>query len=1072
MPYLLPAISAAWRPTNAEFERGNTRHHCPNRRPCAIRAHHAAKKESDFVFKYILKKIVGSKNQREIKKMQPIIQKVGSFEPELKKLSDAQLKAKTSEFREKIDNGAPLDDLLPEVFATVREVGVRTVGMRHYDVQLVGGIALHRGTIAEMKTGEGKTLVATLPLVLNALPGKGAHLVTVNDYLAARDAEWMGQIYRFMGLSVGVIYNNISDIDRQAAYRADITYGENNEFGFDYLRDNMKDSIEQYAQRELNYAIVDEVDSILIDEARTPLIISGPAEQSVDLYHRVNRIIPSLQKDVHYAVDEKAHSSMLTDAGVEAVEKKLGINNLYDPANIHWLHHVQQSLTAHTLYKRDVNYLIREGKVLIIDEHTGRVMDGRRWSDGLHQAVEAKENVKIEEENQTLATITFQNYFRMYNKLAGMTGTAETEAEEFFKIYKLECLVIPTNKPIARVDHQDTVYKTERGKFKAVMDDLLDCNKRGQPVLVGTTSVEKSEVISKLLRKNGVQHNVLNAKQHEREAEVVEQAGRKGAVTIATNMAGRGTDIVLGGNAEAMAKRQFDPDEQPEKFEELHAKLKKQCLQERLEVLKAGGLHILATERHESRRIDNQLRGRSGRQGDPGSSRFYLSLEDDLMRIFGSDRISGLMDRLGMSDDEPIEHKFVTRAIGSAQKKVEGHNFDIRKHLLEYDDVMNQQRKTIYRLRKEILEGTYSPESGGFTEKERDEGKVGAIPEKSGKWTIESLSELLRPRIKEIVDAHFEYAKRDGAPPEEGEARDDGGNGDSKEAAPYRGASELAVDDRELTHDLYRYFGAVVELRRHRKDPKACIDKATAEVASSLIQQRERVLDACDALIGEAIDMHCSEKVHPDEWDIKALEEHLTNAFNVEISLKNVESVQQAFAEAAFEQVEKIVEAREEELSPIYFLYFARHFMLEEIDNSWIEHLRNMDHLREGIGLRGYGQRDPKQEYKKEGFDMFALMMDNIYNNALTKIFRVQIQEEQEDELPKRYQRKERRMTMGRGDMASPADEQPEVGAEKVKTIRRERPKIGRNDPCWCGSGKKYKKCHMQADQSQSQASG
>jgi preprotein translocase subunit SecA len=655
----------------------------------------------------------------------------------------------------------------------------------------------------------------------------------------------------------------------------------------------------------------------------------------------------------------------------------------------------------------------------------------------------------------------------MYNKLAGMTGTADTEAfEEFQRSTSSSVTVIPTNQPMIRDDHQDLVYLTERENSRpSSMISSIATSAASRCWSARHRS--RSPRFRQAQAQEGIKHNVLNAKQHEREAESSPrpvQARRRHH----RHQHGRSRH-----RHRARRQRRSDGRQLPTKAQKTRAarKASEGRLEERHRGAQGRRLHIIGTERHESRRIDNQLRGRSGRQGDPGSSRFYLSLEDDLMRIFGSERISGLMDRLGM---KMTSHRAQVRHQGHRQRtaKVEGHNFDIRKQLLEYDDVMNQQRKTIYRLRKEILEGTYSPESGGFTEKERDEGKVGAIPEKSGKWTIESLSELLRPRIKEIVDAHFEYAKRDGAPPEEGEARDDGGNGDSKEAAPYRGASELAVDDRELTHDLYRYFGAVVELRRHRKDPKACIDKATAEVASSLIQQRERVLDACDALIGEAIDMHCSEKVHPDEWDIKALEEHLTNAFNVEISLKNVESVQQAFAEAAFEQVEKIVEAREEELSPIYFLYFARHFMLEEIDNSWIEHLRNMDHLREGIGLRGYGQRDPKQEYKKEGFDMFALMMDNIYNNALTKIFRVQIQEEQEDELPKRYQRKERRMTMGRGDMASPADEQPEVGAEKVKTIRRERPKIGRNDPCWCGSGKKYKKCHMQADQSQSQASG
>lgn len=1010
------------------------------------------------MFKYILNKIIGSKAQRDIKKMQPLVHKIGSFEEELKKLSDAELKAKTPYFKNLLDNGASVDDILPEAFAVVRETGRRTLSMRHYDVQMVGGITLHRGIIAEMKTGEGKTLVATLPLYLNALTGKGAHLVTVNDYLASRDAEWMGNIYKYLGMSVGVIYHDMPDYERQDAYNSDITYGQNNEFGFDYLRDNMKDSIEQYAQRQLHYAIVDEVDSILIDEARTPLIISGPAEQSVDLYHRVNSIIPTLKKDVDYNVDEKANSAMLTDSGVEAVEKKLGLNNLYDPSNLHWLHNVQQSLSAHTLYKRDVNYVVEEGQVLIIDEHTGRKMEGRRWSDGLHQAVEAKENVKIEEENQTLATITFQNYFRMYEKLAGMTGTAETEAEEFYKIYKLDVLPIPTNKPIARLDHQDVIYKTEAGKFKNVIDQILECNERGQPVLVGTTSVEKSEVISKIMRKKGIAHNVLNAKQHMREADIVAQAGRKGALTISTNMAGRGTDIVLGGNAEAMAKAKVDPEEDFEKYQKVLNELTTQCKEEREHVLKAGGLFILGTERHESRRIDNQLRGRSGRQGDPGASRFYLSLEDDLLRIFGSDRISGLMERLGMNDDEPIEHRFVTKAIGNAQKKVEGHNFDIRKHLLEYDDVMNQQRKTIYALRKEVLEGRYAPDAGDLTDAERKAGKTSEPPTTSGKWTIESLSEELSEKITYIVNAHFEHAKNEALR----KAADEGG---------YRADSSkidietVELEHRGLTHDLYRYFGAVVELEKEKDEAKKCIDKAKKHIAASLIQQRERVLDMADALIGEAVGLYCDERTHTEEWDIAALEDSLSNTFSVKIDLKDLPELSQSvLAERAFEQVEKIIEARETELGPIYFLYFSRHFLLEEIDNQWIEHLSHMDHLREGIGLRGYGQRDPKQEYKKEGFSMFAEMMDRIFSRAVDKLFKVQLEKEEEEALPNRYQRKERKMSLGRGNMET-LENQGQEEVEKVKTIRRSRPKIGRNDPCYCGSGKKYKKCHMKADQ-------
>src|SRR6478609_4904478 len=680
----------------------------------------------------ILKKVFGTSHEREIKRMRPRVQRINDLEAKWKGLSDAELRGKTAEFKQKLDNGATLDDLLEEAFATVREASRRVLGMRHYDVQLIGGMVLHRGAISEMKTGEGKTLVATAPLYLNALEGRGVHLITVNDYLATRDAEWMGRIYKFLGLTVGTIVHGQSDREKQLAYRADITYGTNNEFGFDYLRDNMKDSIERYVQRELHYAIVDEVDSILIDEARTPLIISGPAEASADLYYRVNMIIPSLKKDVDYTLDEKAHSAVLTDQGVERVEKKLNLVNLYDPENIEWLHHVTQALRAHALYKRDVNYLVEDGKVLIIDEHTGRKMPGRRWSDGLHQAIEAKENVTVEEENQTLATVTFQNLFRMYHKLAGMTGTADTEAAEFHEIYKLDVVQIPTNKPMIRIDNADLIYKNEKGKFRAVLKEIVERHEQGQPILVGTISVEKSEVLSHMLKQKGIQHVVLNAKYHMREAEIVAQAGRKGAVTISTNMAGRGTDVLLGGNAEFMARAEVGGheaaaipgavDEHTPEYKTALAKYKAQCEAEKIEVTTAGGLHILGTERHESRRIDNQLRGRAGRQGDPGSSRFYLSLEDDLLRIFGAERITGLMERLGMEEDVPIEHGLVNRAIENAQRKVEGHNFDIRKNLLDYDDVMNQQRKAIYALRKQILEGRYQPmlsEADKKREKER-----------------------------------------------------------------------------------------------------------------------------------------------------------------------------------------------------------------------------------------------------------------------------------------------------------------------------------------------------------------
>ena len=700
----------------------------------------------------IFKKIFGSKNEREIKKLQPRVNQIHGLEPAMQAKSDAELRAMTDEFRNRIDNGAKLNDILFEAFAVCREVSVRVLGMRHYDVQMVGGIILHDGQIAEMRTGEGKTLVATLPVYLNGLSGNGVHVVTVNDYLAKRDAEWMGQVYNFLGLSVGVIVHGITDFNRQAAYRSDITYGQNNEFGFDYLRDNMKMSPDRMVQRQLNFAVVDEVDSILIDEARTPLIISGPAEQSADLYRTVDKMVPRLKRDIDYTVDEKAHSAMLTDLGVERVEKLLDLTNLYDPKNIQYNHHVAQALRAHTLYKRDVNYLIKETKVIIIDEHTGRTMPGRRWSDGLHQAIEAKEGVEIEEENQTLATITFQNYFRLYDTLSGMTGTADTEAAEFHEIYKLGVAVIPTNKPIIRDDGADLIYKNERGKFRAVIDDIMERHARGQPVLVGTVSVEKSEVVANELKRAGLKYNLLNAKQHQREAGIVAQAGRKGSITIATNMAGRGTDIVLGGNAEVMAEEalhremathtkkveeegkkkgkkhadetsEIPPFDQEGRLEELFASYTEMCDAEREEVLKAGGLCIIGTERHESRRIDNQLRGRSGRQGDPGAARFYLSLDDDLLRIFGAERISGLMERLGMEEDVPIEHKWVTKSIENAQKKVEGRNFDQRKNVLEYDDVMNQQRKTIYGLRRQILEGRYEPELS------EEEIKAGKKPE-------------------------------------------------------------------------------------------------------------------------------------------------------------------------------------------------------------------------------------------------------------------------------------------------------------------------------------------------------
>ena len=658
---------------------------------------------------HLIKKIVGSKNERELKRINPLVEQVSSLEDRLRPLNDDQLRAKTGEFRDRIDQGESLDHLLPEAFAVVREASRRTLGERHYDVQLIGGIVLHEGRIAEMATGEGKTLVSTLPAYLNALEGKGVHIITVNDYLAKRDREWMGTIYQFLGLTVGVILHELNDQERQTAYRCDITYGTNNEFGFDYLRDNMKFSLEDYVQRELHYAIVDEVDSILVDEARTPLIISGPAEESTDKYYKVNRVIPALKQGQDYQLEEKSHTAFLTEQGVAHVEKLIKVENLYDPRNIETLHHVNQALRAHTLFKRDVDYVVKDGKVVIVDEFTGRLMPGRRWSDGLHQAVEAKENVRIENENQTLATVTFQNYFRMYDKLAGMTGTADTEAAEFRKIYNLDVVVIPTNMPLVRTNHADVIYKTEDEKFRAAVREIEELHKAGRPVLVGTISIEKSERLSSFLKRKGVPHNVLNAKHHESEADIIAQAGRVGAVTISTNMAGRGTDILLGGNAKflarAMVDESLDLETKEKAFQQALEKTLAIVQKEKEKVVQLGGLHVLGTERHEARRIDNQLRGRSGRQGDPGSSRFYLALEDDLLRIFGSERISNIMNRLGIEEEQPIEHGLVTKAIENAQRKVEAHNFEIRKHLLEYDNVMNKQREVVYSQRREVLAG-------------------------------------------------------------------------------------------------------------------------------------------------------------------------------------------------------------------------------------------------------------------------------------------------------------------------------------------------------------------------------
>jgi preprotein translocase subunit SecA len=996
----------------------------------------------------IAKKIFGTKNARVLKSMRPTVARIGELEPALKAKTDDELRAKTVEFRQRIANGEALDSVLPEAFAVCREAGRRVMNMRHFDVQLIGGMVLHRGSIAEMKTGEGKTLVATLPIYLNALSGKGVHLVTVNDYLARRDAEWMGRIYRFLGMSVGVVVHGLNDAERQHNYRCDITYGTNSEFGFDYLRDNMKESIERYVQRDLNFAIVDEVDSILIDEARTPLIISGSGEASADLYGKVNVLIPTLRKDIDYTVDEKAHSAMLTDSGVDRVERKLNVGNLYNPENIQWLHHVTQALRAHTLYKRDVNYLIEDGEVIIVDEFTGRKMPGRRWSDGLHQAVEAKEGVEIQEENQTLATISYQNYFRIYKKLAGMTGTADTEAEEFHKIYKLDVTVIPTNKPMLRKDHHDLVYKNEKGKFRAVLAEIEDCHSRGQPVLVGTVSVEKSEVVASLLRKKGIPHSVLNAKQHEREAHVVAQAGRKGAVTISTNMAGRGTDIILGGNAEFMARAEVDPEAagqpgalvDPDKFAVAFAKFKPQCDAERLEVLAAGGLHILGTERHESRRIDNQLRGRSGRQGDPGSSSFFLSLEDDLMRIFGAERITGLMERLGMEEDVPIEHPLINRSIERAQKQVEGHNFDIRKSLLEYDDVMNQQRKTIYGLRRQVLEGRYAPL---LSEAETKAGKQPEVPQASGKHTIASLTEMVRPTLARILDAlTAPQPGPDGTP--------------STEPQP--------LDPVMFRSAIYRQFGTYPEVSGIVESRTETLDRLAAEIAKLLVQQRERILDLSEEVLSELLDASCPEAAHAEDWDLDTFKTGMKERFGFEPSISTKGQMERPkMAEAMWAELEKVIDAREQELGLPFLLYFSRHFMLEEIDQRWIEHLRNMEALREGIHLRGYGQKDPKQEYKKEGFVIFGVMMENISRNVCEKLFHVQVRrEEDEAEAQRRLEEAKKvkaRHTVESGGGAETKAADNSALAE-AQPARRSEPKVGRNDPCPCGSGKKYKKCH------------
>jgi preprotein translocase subunit SecA len=981
----------------------------------------------------LLAKVVGTQNDRELKRLRPIVAEVNALEPSIQALSDVQLRGKTAEFRQRFANGETLDDLLPEAFAVVREAGRRVLNMRHFDVQLIGGSVLHKGKIAEMKTGEGKTLVATLPAYLNALEGKGVHVVTVNDYLARRDSEWMGKIYRFLGMTVGVIQHDLNDMERQAAYAADITYGTNNEFGFDYLRDNMKFELAHYVQRGHHFAIVDEVDSILIDEARTPLIISGPAEESTDKYYKVDRIIPKLKMGAvvqgdtkaeerealeatgDYIKDEKHKTVTLTETGMAKAEELLAGDlepgGLYDPANMPFLHHVNQALRAHVLFHRDVDYMIKDGEVVIVDEFTGRLMPGRRWSDGLHQAVEAKEKVKIERENQTLATVTFQNYFRKYKKLAGMTGTADTEAEEFNKIYKLDVVVIPANRPLRRLENPDLVYRTEKEKWDAIVTEILEEHQKGRPVLVGTVSIEKSEKLSGMLDRRGLKrgtttgggadkHVVLNAKYHAQEAEFVAQAGRKGSVTIATNMAGRGTDILLGGNAEFMARQQclaeqiaerlpkgeerFLEDEEFAYFFHLDAfyrvpkaayqrifeHYKAQCDAEHDEVIALEGLHIVATERHEARRIDNQLRGRAGRQGDPGASRFYLSLEDDLMRIFGSDRISGLMQKLGMEEGVPIEHGMVSRAIERAQKQVEAQNFSVRKHLLEYDDVMNKQRENIYALRRQILDGQipFQDEDGGET----------------------------------------------------------------------------------------------------------------------MVGTRDYLMDLAEEILDSVVETYAAREADYEQWDLDALKLEVTRVFAIDTGdLEFADRTSDEIRDALWEKILQSYTEKEQLVGREVLERVERDIMLQIVDSQWKDHLYSLDHLKEGIGLRGYGQRDPLIEYKKESFELFQAMKDRVDEEIVRYLWWLRpVMNDEAVAVPRRPAPRRAPLILNdpsaesksllsgapRAQEAEPAspfgpshDKQPpRVGGDDaaVKTVRRDEPKVGRNDPCPCGSGKKYKKCH------------
>ncbi len=976
----------------------------------------------------LLAKVIGTQNERELKRLRPLVDQVSVLEASIKPLSDEQLRAKTDEFRARLAKDETLDDLMPEAFAVVREAGRRVLNMRHFDVQIIGGSVLHTGAIAEMKTGEGKTLVATLPAYLNAIEGKGVHVVTTNDYLARRDSEWMGKIYRFLGMTVGVIQHDLNDADRQKAYAADITHGTNNEFGFDYLRDNMKFELSQYVQRGHNFAIVDEVDSILIDEARTPLIISGPAEASTDLYYEVDRIIPRLKAGAKtkgdtkaeerealeatgdYIVDEKHKTVTLTESGMQAAEKhlasRLNGGHLYDMENAHIKHHVEQALRAHAIFRLDVDYMIKDGQVVIVDEFTGRLMPGRRWSDGLHQAVEAKEKVKIERENQTLATITFQNYFRKYKKLSGMTGTAETEAEEFAKIYKLDVIAVPPNKVLRRVEEPDSIYRTGEEKNEAIVNDILSKQEAGRPVLVGTVSIEKSEKLSSRLKRRGIKHVVLNAKFHAQEAEFVAQAGRKGTVTIATNMAGRGTDILLGGNPEFMARQQLLGEQKAERlpkgeerftdddafvhfyhldgfykaaradWDRVFSHFRQQTDGEHKEVVDVGGLHIIGSERHEARRIDNQLRGRAGRQGDPGSSRFYMSLEDDLMRIFGSDRISGLMQRLGMEDGVPIEHGMVTKAIERAQKQVEAQNFGTRKHLLEYDDVMNKQRENIYALRRELLEG--------------------------------------KIRVQE-------------------------------------------EDDEEIRQ----------------------------------VDTRAYLLTLAEDILDDAIEAYAGKDIEPEEWDLDALKMDMSRVFGLDagdyVSLDFSEKSAAEIRDALWERIQKKYGAKETLVGPEAMRQVERFVMLETVDRQWKDHLYSLDHLKEGIGLRGYGQKDPLVEYKKESFELFQDMKRRVDEDMVNRLWIGQFSVVGDD-APVRPPRRAAASMVLNDPNAEPGGAfaprpaapppgflparpaglpyrpaaPPRVGGDDapVQTVRRDEPKVGRNDPCPCGSGKKYKKCH------------